>query len=85
MFEKISKLLSVEEIKEFNGDEQQVLVAAMIFTKLADRTITVEETDEINTLLSELEWNSTVSLSSFVNETTAEIREIISDESETDA
>ena len=84
MFDKISKLLDSDEIKGFNGDEQEVLIAALIFTKLADGAVMAKETEEIDTLLHELEWNSVVSLSSFVNETTAKIRDIIDDESATD-
>jgi hypothetical protein len=83
MFDKIKNVFSSSELEGLTGDDQEVLLALLIYTKFADGTIKLSEDKKIEDKLEGLEWQSNQSVQSYIGAVTARIRSILGDEDQT--
>ena len=80
MFEQLKKIFSSSDFDEFDADEQEALLAALVFTKLSDNRITISEDDKIVEIMKDVKWKAASSIESFLGQVTAEVREALGDE-----
>lgn len=79
MLKKLQSFLGVLAKSESHQDEREATIELMIMTMYVDKSLKIEENEAINQYLSNITWESPLSVRQYLGKATAEVRSALSD------